>query len=171
MPRKSGLTTISILSFGDELMDLCHSLDNPTTEEEVVKVEARIKELCERLYPDSDSTLFGPGGKLVTANERFLALFAKRYRSSQDFIDYVTERDRILARAAEQSAHKHRENLQNLSSQRWNHDSRNMQMAREFRTRKKSSHLKDSRLKEMIGRKYHLKRSASIEAIDRGLEL
>jgi hypothetical protein len=48
---------------------------------------------------------------------------------------------------------------------------RNKQMAREFVQQKRSNkYISDSALKARIGKREHLGRSASIEAIDRGLK-
>jgi hypothetical protein len=47
---------------------------------------------------------------------------------------------------------------------------RDIQMAREFQKRRSSSSRSDSALKADIGRKHELKRSAAIEAVNRGLK-
>jgi hypothetical protein len=169
MSRKGNLTTISTLDLEDELENLCGELDNPNVNKE--EVEAQIKEFCDRLYPDPQATLLCPDGKLRTGGERFYFLFAKRWRSSGDYIDYVIERDRVFVRIAETSARKHRENLKDLNRKRWNKNSRDMQMAREFLRLKSTSDVSDTKLKWRIGRRHNLGRSASNDAINKGLQL
>jgi hypothetical protein len=174
MSRKGNLTSISILALEDELKKLCAELGDPElTKKKAKATENRIKEICDALYSDLDSAvLISPDGKRVTAGEHFYHLFAKRTRSSQDFIDYVTERDHVWARVWGQSARKHRKNVQDLNRKRWNNNSRNMELAREFLRLQPTSDVSGTDLKARIGlRRYGLSRSASNDAINKGLRL
>jgi hypothetical protein len=176
MPKKNRaagrLTTISILKSEDELTSLCDKLNDPTlTKESEAAANARIDEICAQLYPVDSKVSFNVGGKIATAAERFRILFMRRWGSSGDWVEYFQERNRLFAQAAQEPAQKQNEHLKNLNSERWDHDSRNMQMAREFLKLRGASNRSDTKLKKDIGDKYGLKRSQSIEAIDRGIKL
>jgi hypothetical protein len=175
MPKKNRaagrLTTISILNFEEELTGLYNSLDDPAlTKESEAAAYARIDEICAQLYP-ADSKVFIREGKIVTAAEHFRVLFMRREGSSGDWVEYSQERNRLLAQVAQELAQKQREHLKNLGNERWDHDDRNKYMAQEFLKRRGTADLNDTALKEDIGRKRGLKRSQSIEAINRGIEL
>jgi hypothetical protein len=161
MPKK--LTTVSILNLWGELDELYRQLGDPalTTKGEAT-IEARVKEIGAQLFP---AGLPDPMGR------DFWTLFKRHRRSSGDCADYWRLQNALFVEIAEESAQGHRENLNKLSGGRWNRDGRDMQMAREFRRLKKTSDLKDSRLKAVIGHKHRLGRSASIEGVNRGEEL
>ena len=126
----------------------------------VEKAEAHIKDICN--LANSAEPGFG---------ERFILLLRKQWRSSQDFIDYGRERDRLLVRLGEVSAEKHKRASEEARRQRAGSISdRNRRMAQEFLNKKRHSRKSDSALMTEIGERYDLGRSASIEAIKRGLK-
>jgi hypothetical protein len=161
VPKK--LTHLSILNLWDELSELYLKLGDPQfTENDEATLEARVKEIGAQLFPDG----------LQDPMERdFWALFRRQNNSSEDYADFWRLQHGRFAQTAAEAARKHIEGLTKLNNQRWNNDSRDMQMAREFRQLKKTSKRRDSKLKEDIGKKRGLKRSASIEAVNRGEQL
>jgi hypothetical protein len=160
MPKK--LTTISILNFEDELEDLCRKLSSGAlAKNEEAITEARVKEICKQLQSDR----FGPMGR------DFLTLFMRRFRSTGDLADYCAIRNPLFMEAATELARKNKKNLKKINSQRWNNDTRDMQMAREFRRLRPTSHLSATALKAQIGSRRKLRRSASNDAINKGLRL
>jgi hypothetical protein len=125
-------------------------------EARIVTTEARIKAICKLANR--------PG-----FSERFIRLLRNRWRSSAAMVEYVQERNQLLLwiREAFPAAEERRRRRTASTA------NRDRQMAEEFQKRKNSpSRRKDSALKEDIGkdRRFKLKRSASIEAIDRGLK-
>jgi hypothetical protein len=134
-------------------------------EAQIAKVEARVKDICKQTIPDRD-----PFGEF---DERFIFRMRRRSKSSADFAEYVMYRDLLLNRLREISEEKHRRAAEKGRRQRAVEKSeRNKQMAEEFlQKRKLPSNKSESALKAEIGRKHHgLGRSASIEAIKRGLK-
>jgi type IV secretory pathway TraG/TraD family ATPase VirD4 len=118
------------------------------------------KDICERVLDDSDYA------------KRFVVLFKRRTHSSMDFIAYANERNAFLARFALRLAVQQKRNLEKNRRQRCQPKrDRDMQMAREFLRRRKTSHLSNSALKAEIGRANSLRRSASIDGINSGLKL
>lgn len=155
--NKKKLTSILVLSLEDELRDMM------LAEEATAAVETRMKEIVAELFPDDPSS-----------GERYFAAFKKRQRSSADFVEYCVQQDHLWAAIARVSAQKHRANLEKISGDRDQLDDksiRNMAMAREFLRRKRNFQGSASSLQEKIGREKGLKRSAAIEAINRGLKL
>lgn len=132
-------------------------------EARVAKVEARIKDICDLANCAEPS--FGDFG------ERFILQLRKQWRSSQDFIDYGQERNRLLVRLGEVSAEKHRRASEEARRQRAvSISNRNRQMAQEFLSKKSNSYKSDSALKAEVGKRRSLGRSASIDSINRGLK-
>ena len=100
-------------------------------------------------------------------------MLRNRFRSSGAFIDYAPERDRLLVRIEELSAEKQKQAPEEHRRRRAAFLSdRDSQMAQEFLNKKSNPHSfrSDSALKEEIGKRHDLGRSASIEAINRGLK-
>jgi hypothetical protein len=85
--NKKKVTSILVLSLEDELRDLM------LAEETSAAIEARIKEIVAELFPNDPSS-----------SERYLVTFKKRWRSSVDFVEYCTERDRLWATLARRSS-------------------------------------------------------------------
>ena len=132
-------------------------------EARVAKVEAQIKKICD--LANSAEPGFGDFG------ERFILLLRKQWRSSQDWIDYGQERNRLLVRLGEVSAEEHKRASEEARRQRAGFISdRNWKMAQKFLNKKSNSYKSDSALKAEIGKLHSLGRSASIEAINRGLK-
>jgi hypothetical protein len=148
-----------------ELADLCRYEPQTTgvapakAEARAATVEAQIKEIC-------DLASSGEPG----FSKRFMLRLRSRWRSSQNFIDYVHERNGLLVRLGEVSAEKHK---RVLGESRRLHAvfivSRDRQMAEEF-LRKRNTSQSDSALKAEIGERRDLGRSASIKAVNRGLK-
>jgi hypothetical protein len=157
-----------------ELTDLCR-VEHQTAEAaakaeaQIAKVKARIEAICNLAnFPERLSF----GGERLSFGEHFIGLLNKRWRSSGDSNDYVRERDRLLVRLGEVSAEKPKRALEEARRQRVaSKVNRNKQMAREFvEQRRLASKTSVSALKAKIGKRHNLGRSASIEAIDRGLK-
>jgi hypothetical protein len=152
-----------ILNLWNELSELYHKFGDPQlTENDEATLEARVKEIGAQLFPD---------GLQDPLERDFWTLFMRQNHSSGDFADFWRLQHGHFAQTAAEAARKHIEGLTRLNNQRWNNDSRDMQMAREFRQLKKTFERSDSKLKEEIGKKRGLKRSASIEAVNRGEQL
>jgi hypothetical protein len=118
-------------------------------------IEEQIKEVIELASP-------GFGG-------RFIDLFRKQWSSSDDAREYIYRRNLILEWLNKYAAVKRKPYTEKARQHKADSKAlRNRQRAKEFLRRKGSD--SDSALKAEIGRKYDLKRSASIEAIDRELE-
>jgi hypothetical protein len=160
MPKK--LTAVSILKFEDELEDLCHKLSSGAlTKSEEAITEARIKEIGEQLCP----------GMLDPLGRDFRSLALRRLRSSGDLADYCALLNSLFMQAATEWARNQRKNLKNLISHRPNTNIRDMQMAREFLRLRPTSDVSGTDLKAAIGMRRKLGRTASIDAINRGLRL
>jgi hypothetical protein len=130
------------------------------------EVEARLKDICKQTIPDRDP-FFGEFG------ERFIYRMRRRWKSSADFAEYGMDRDLLLNRLRETSEEKHKQAAEKGRRQRAVEISeRNKQMAEEFLQKRKNlpSHISGSALKAEIGKHHGLGRSASIEAINRGLK-
>jgi hypothetical protein len=70
-----------------------------------------------------------------------------------------------------QKQHKRKENMRNVGAgNAGKNDARNEQMAKEFQRRRPTSKLSDTALMVDIGRKFKLKRRASIDACKAGLK-
>jgi hypothetical protein len=145
-----------------------YSYEHQTTEAaakakaQIATVEARIKAICNLVHPDEPRYA-----------ERFIRLFSNRLRSSGDFVEYGQLSNHILSRLTEISEEKHRQASEDHRRRRAVEKSgRNKQMAEEFQSKKSNSHShkSDSALKAEIGKHFGLNRSASIEAINRGLK-
>jgi chromosome segregation ATPase len=155
--------TSSFLNLETELANLA-SADHRTIEEiataetHIAKAEARIKDICNRAYPSASGF-----------SELFIHLLRNRWRSSAATVEYDQERNRLLLqlRKAFPAAKEHRRQRSEVTS------NRDMIMAKEFLQKRESPSYKgksDSDLKAGIGKdpRFQLKRSASIEAINRG---
>jgi hypothetical protein len=153
----------SFLSLEAELTNLGR-YEHQTTEEaaaaeaRIVKAEARIKAIC--------NLANRPG-----FSERFIGVLRNRSRSSAAMVEYVQERNSLLLwlRGAFPAAEEGRRQRAIFTS------NRDRQMAEEYRQKRESPSYKnkrDSVLKADIGKdpRFGLKRSASIEAIKRGLK-
>ena len=146
-----------------KLVDLYVSRSQPQStgaaakaEASVARVEAQIKEICDLVSPG-----FG---------ERFILLFRNQRRSRQDAIEYRDQRNLILVWLGEFAAAKRKRDIvevRQLSAV--STANRDRRMAQEF-LRKRGSSTSDSALKAEIGERHDLGRSASIEAINRGLK-
>jgi hypothetical protein len=163
--RNKRPTPQAFLDLETQFDQLCGKSD--FDEEAAAEIASQISEICSRL-PLTPMFQFGES---LTYSDWFIKKLYRRYRSSGDWLDYAAERSRILAHLAEAYAENNRQNLDKNTRQRHRKTSeRNVQMAREYlRRRKQNSHQSDSVLKELIGSKEGLKRSASITAIDDGL--
>jgi hypothetical protein len=154
----------ALRSLEAKLAKLCSYKDQTA---EVPKVEAQIAKVEEAIC-DLASSVERDFGK------RFVGLHRRRWRSSGDSIDYFRERDRLLVLLGEESAKKQKRTLEEFKRQRATYRIiRNRQMAEEFRQKKSSPSSKyksDSALKAEVGKRRNLGRSASIEAINRGLK-
>jgi hypothetical protein len=142
-----------------------YELTAKDAEAQIAKVEALVKDICKQTIPDRDP--FGEFG------ERFIYRMRRRFKSSADFAEYVVDRELLLNRLREISEEKHRHAAEKGRRQRAVEISeRNKQMAEEFLQKRKNlfSYVSDSALKADIGEQRGLGRSASIEAIDRGLK-
>jgi hypothetical protein len=132
-------------------------------------VEVHIKTICNLAnFPDSGER-FSFGGERLSFGEHFIRLLRNRWRSSAAMGEYDIERNRLLLqlRKAFPAAEKHRRQCSEVTS------NRDREMAKEFLQKRESPSYKgksDSDLKADIGkdRRFRLKRSASIAAIDRG---
>ena len=136
-------------------------------EAQIAKVEARVKDICKQTIPDRDP--FGEFG------ERFIYRMRRRWRSAADFAEYGTYRDLLLNRLREISEEKHKQAAEKGRRQRAAEKSeRDKRMAEEYLQKKalpSNKYKSDSALKAEIGSKHDdLGRSASIEAINRGLK-
>jgi hypothetical protein len=147
-------STAALLSLEAEITSPC------ITEEAAAKAEEDIRKLT--------SSTFDPG-----FGEGFIHRLRRRWRSSVDFVEYEQQRAHLLNRLREISEENHRR-----ASEEHRHrraviiSDRNRQMAEEFLNKKSNqhSHRSDSSLKAKIGKDFDLNRSASIEAINRGLK-
>jgi hypothetical protein len=149
----------SFLRFEAELDNLGradhHTLEKAAaTEARIIEVEVRIKAICDLAnYPDS---------------ERFIRLLRNRWRSSAARGEYDIKRNHLLLqiRKAFPAAEEHRRQRSTSN--------RDREMAEEFLQKKNlpsNKYISDSALKADIGKRQHgLARSASIEAINRGLK-
>jgi hypothetical protein len=152
----------ALRSLEGKLAKLCSYKDQtaeaPKVEAQIAKVEEAICDLANSVERD-----FG---------KRFVGLHRRRWRSSGDSNDYFRERDRLLVLLGEESAKKQKRPLEEFKRQRaTSRIIRNRQMAEQFREKRSSSkHKSDSALKAEIGKRRNLGRSASIEAINRGLK-
>jgi hypothetical protein len=142
-----------------KLVDLYVSRSQPQStgaaakaEASVARVEAQIKDICELVSPGS--------------GERFILLFRNQWRSQQDATEYLDQRNRILVWLGEFAAAKRKRDIldvrQGSAVFTANRDRRML-------LRKTGSSTSVSALKAKIGERYGLRRSASIEAINRGL--
>jgi hypothetical protein len=143
MARKdSSLTTISVVKLVNELEELRAQIGAPVCTKEK-EVEARINKICAELFPDA------PQG------EYFRALFAKRYRSSGDWMEYDLAINGLLAQVAEVAARNQHERLKGYNNKKvGKNDFRDKQIAKELFQRRGSSYQKDSQLIEEIGEKH-----------------
>jgi hypothetical protein len=162
-----------------ELADLCRN--EHQTAEAAAKAEERIKAICdlanfpERLSFGGGERLSLGGGERLSFGEHFIRLLRKRWRSSQDFFDYFHEHNGLLVRLGEISAEKRKRILEDA---RWQRAARNVnrdrQIVQEYvqeRKLRSDKDISDSALKAEIGERHGVKRSASIEIINRGLKL
>ena len=75
-------------------------------------------------------------------------MLIRRGRSSQDAIDYLRERDRLLVRLEEKAAEKHRLNSEQSRRHRDAEKAdRNMEMARDFEIKRDTSRKSKSALR------------------------
>ena len=148
-----------------KLADLYRSRSKPQSPEAAAKaeasaarVEAQIKAICELASPG-----FG---------DRFIDLFRNQWRSRDHANEYVYRRNLILEWLGEFAAAKRKPYIEKARQVSvFSKGIRNRQMVEEFRRQKKlSPDDSDTKLKTNIGRRHGVKRSASIEVIDRGLE-
>ena len=126
-------------------------------EARIAKVEADIKDISNSVVP-------GSGG-------RFIRLLRNRFRSSGFSFDYRLERDGLLVRLGEIAAAKRKraiEEVRQLSAV--SIANRDRRMAEEFLRKRKTSSDSDTALMVAIGKRHEVKRSAAIEAINRGLK-
>jgi hypothetical protein len=146
-----------------KLVDLYVSRSEPQStgaaamaEASAARVEAQIKEICDLVSPG-----FG---------EHFILLFRNQRRSQADAIEYRDARNLILVWLDDFSAGKRRRVIKEVRQLGADFISnRDRRMAQEF-LRKSGSSTSNSALKAKIGERYDLGRSASIEAINRGLK-
>jgi hypothetical protein len=157
-------TVHSFLELEGQLNELCGGKSDFDVEaaEEII---GRIKEICSRLPP----LFFGAESRPY--GEWFCEKLKRRGKSSGDYLDYSIARSRLLEHFAEIHVKRQTHNLKEKARQRHQENAdRNIALAYEYlRIRNKGSPRSDSALKEDIGRKSLLKRSASIAAIDDGL--
>jgi valyl-tRNA synthetase len=148
-----------------------NNLERPTTEAatnpavvQILEAFVRIKTICDLAHPAKPKFA-----------ECFIRLLSNRLRSSAHFAEYMQLRDHLLSRLTEISAEKHKQASEDHRRRRAVEKSdRNRQMAEAFRSHKSNqqhSQKSDSALKAEIGKRFELRsRSASIEAINRGLK-
>jgi hypothetical protein len=121
------------------------------------KIEVQIKEIVELASPG-----FGP---------RFIDLFRKQWSSRQDANEYIYRRNLIIAWFGDYAAVRRKPHMEKARQQKLDRNAhRKRQMVDEYLRMKPSWDDSDTKLKAYIGKKYGLKRSAAIEAINRGLQ-
>jgi hypothetical protein len=165
----------AFLSLEAEYTNLCRDEHQTTkaaakaAEARIAKVQARIEAICDLV--DSPTAGFDfVRLRRRSSGERFVSLLRNRWHSSQSAIDYLQERNGLLARLGEVSADKHRRILK--ENKQVHADfivNRDRQMAQEF-LRKRHSSTSDSACCAEIGKRHNLVRSTSIEAVKRGLK-
>jgi valyl-tRNA synthetase len=148
-----------------------NDLETPTTDAaakatavQIMEAFVRIKAICNLAHPAKPKFA-----------ERFIRLLSNRLRSSAHFAEYMQLRDHLLSRLTQISAEKHKQASEDHRRRRAVEKSdRNREMAEAFRSHKSNqqhSQKGDSALKAEIGKRFELRsRSASIEAINRGLK-
>jgi hypothetical protein len=130
---------------------------------ELADVVEGIKEIFQQVYPKD------PKDDRDYCKEFITTMYLQ---SSGDFLDYSLTRNRLLADLAKNAAMKQKNNLENTNiSRQQSNSKRDVQMAQEYQRKKSSSQLSVTALKANIGKKHDLKRTAAIEAINRGLEI
>ena len=129
------------------------------TEEESAKILAQMEKFCARVYPNNPEYC-----------ERLVVEMSRWSRSPADLGVALSARGSFLEDLAVLSAEQRKQNLakNNLKPDLSNRD---MKMAKEFHKKKKTTDISKSALMADIGRRYGLRRSASIEAIKRGQKL
>jgi hypothetical protein len=106
-----------------------HKTKEAATQHEtrIAKVEGRLKRICD--VANSAERDLG---------DRFILLLRKQWRSSQDFVDYCQQRDRLLVRLGEVAAEEHKQASEEGRRKRAALIfDRNREMAREFLNKKR----------------------------------